>query len=111
MANKKRTMFVWVGNTPVTPATAAERGKIVPRIEKKHAKFRCKYKELHGRKVDWTTHAIEDDCLYFTVRFQYKTALYLQVRPELVIDGIELGDWTTGDDKILRTYFRGRNGN
>jgi len=108
MTNRKETKIVWVGNTPVTPPTSAERRKIDRRIERKHAKLRRKYKQLHGRKVDWISHAIEDDCLYFTVRFQDKTALHLQVRPELVIEGIELSDWTTGDDKILRTYFRRR---
>jgi hypothetical protein len=108
MTNKKKTKIAGVGNTPVTPLTAAEHRKIDRRIEKKHAKLRRKYKELHGRKVDFITHAIDDDCLYFTVRFQDRTALHLQARPELVIEGIELSDWTTGDDKILRKYFRRR---
>jgi hypothetical protein len=34
------------------------------------------------------------------------TALHLQVSPELVIGSLELSDWSTGDDKILRTYYR-----
>jgi hypothetical protein len=113
MTSKKgnKTKIVWVDGTPVTPVTAAERKRIGRSINKKYAKLRRKYKELHGRKVDWISHAIEDDSLYFTVRFKDKTALHLQVRPELVIEGIELSDWSTGDDKILRTYFRRRNGN
>lgn len=109
MTNRKTNKVAWVGNTPVTLYTAADRRKIDRRIKKKHAKLRRKYKELHGRKVDFVTHAIDDDCLYFTVRFQDQTALHLQVRPEIVIEGIELSDWTTGDDEIMRTYFRRRN--
>lgn len=35
-----------------------------------------------------------------------KTALHLQASPKLMLEGLELSDWTSGDDKVLRTYYR-----
>jgi hypothetical protein len=41
------------------------------------------------------SHSIDDGCLYFTVRFTDKTALHLQVSPELVVESLLLSDWST----------------
>jgi hypothetical protein len=48
---KNKTKIVWVDGTPVTPITAVEHKKIERSINKKHAKLRRKYKELHGRTI------------------------------------------------------------
>jgi len=109
MTSKKRPKVVWVGNTPVIPWTAEEHRRIERRIRKRYEKLRRRYKEIHGKRIDWVSHSIDDGCLYFTVRFTDKTALHLQVSPELVVESLELSDWSTGDDKVLRTYFRRRN--
>jgi hypothetical protein len=109
MGRKKRKV-VWVGSIPVTPVTAKERKSINRRIRQHHAKLRRRYKEIRGKKVDWVSHSIEDGSLYFTVRFTDKTALHLQVGPKLMLEGLELSDWTTGDDKVLRTYYRRKDG-
>jgi hypothetical protein len=103
-----KNKVVWVGSTPVTPVTAKERRRLDRRIKAHHEKLRRRYKEVHGKKVDWISHTIEDGCMYFTVRFKDKTAFHLQVTPELLIEGIELSDWSSGDDRILRTYYRRR---
>jgi len=108
MTRKKKRKIVWVGSTPVTPWTAEEHRRIERRIRARREKLRRKYKEIRGKKVDWISHSIDDGCLYFTVRFMDNTALHLQVSPELVVGSLELSDWSTGDDKILRTYYRRR---
>lgn len=104
--NKQKV--VWVGSTPVTPWTPEEHRRMARRIRKRHETLRLRYKEIRGKKVDWVSHCIQDGCLYFTVRFMDNTALHLQVSPELVVGSLELSDWSTGDDKILRTYYRRR---
>lgn len=106
MPTKKKRKAVRVGSTPVTPVTAKEHRRIGLRIRAHHQKLRRRFKEVYGKKVDWISHAVEDGTMYFTVRFIDSTAFHLQVRSELVIDGIELSDWKTGNDKILRTYYR-----
>lgn len=111
MTTKRKPKVVWVGSTPVTPVTAKEHRRIGRRIRAHHKKLRRRYKEVYGKKVDWISHAVEDGTMYFTVRFTDSTAFHLQVRPDLLIEGIELSDWKTGDDKILRTYYRRRDEN
>jgi hypothetical protein len=106
MTRKNKRKVVLVGSTPVKPFTAKQLRAIDRKIRQCHALLRRKYKEIRGKKVDWVSHAIEDGWLYFTVRFTDKTALHLIVSAKLVLERVELSDWTTGDDKILRTYYR-----
>jgi hypothetical protein len=35
-----------------------------------------------------------------------KTAFHIMVKPQLILNGVELSDWKTGDDKVLRIYQR-----
>jgi hypothetical protein len=106
MTRKKKSKVVWVGSTRVTPFTARQLKRIDRNIRERHERLRRKYKEIRGKKVDWVSHAIEDGWIYFTIRFMDKTALHLQVSPKVVLEGLELSDWTSGDDKVLRTYYR-----
>jgi len=106
MTRKKKPKVVWVGSTPVTPFTARQLKRIDRKIRERHEKLRRKYKEIRGKKVDWVSYSIEDGWIYFTIRFMDKTALHLQVSPKLALEGLELSDWTSGDDKVLRTYYR-----
>jgi len=39
-----------------------------------------------------------------------KTAFHLQVKAEIWVNRVELSDWKTGDEKVLRTYQRRRPG-
>ena len=91
---------------PVTPLTAKELGHIDKRIAKRRERLRRRYKEVRGKRVDWISHSIEEGCLYFTVGFTDKTALHLKVQPDLAVDALELCDWRTGDENIIRTYFQ-----
>ena len=52
------------GDTPVTRVTAEERRKIDERIKKKYDRFRRRYREIHGKVVDFITHSIEDGTLF-----------------------------------------------
>ena len=53
---------------------------------------------IRGKRVDWITYNFEEGELYIAVRFMDKTAFHIQFRPYIVINGVELSDWKTGDD-------------
>src|SRR6266478_4057724 len=102
MTKKKR-----VGDIEVTPVTAADRA-IDRKIKKRYARLRKRYKEIRGKKVDWIEHTYEEGSLYVGVRFMDGTYFSLDFRPQIVTQGIEFSDPPSGDDKILKTYYRRR---
>ena len=75
-------------------------------IQKKYEPSRRRHPEIRCKRVGWTTYNYEEGELYITVRFMDKTAFHIQLRPDIVINGVELSDWKTGDDKILGTSSR-----
>ena len=93
---------------PTTPYTDKELRKIDRRIKKKHEKLRRRYKEIHGKRVDWIDHFVEEGWLYVEVRFTDGRSFNLQFSPQIVTEGIELIDRRTGDDVPLREYYRRR---
>src|SRR5215831_16807710 len=46
-----------------TPYTDKELRKIDRRIKKRQEKLRRRYKEIHGRRVDWIDHFVEEGWL------------------------------------------------
>jgi len=104
----KKPKVVWVGSTPVTPISAKERRKIDKRIKKRYDRLRNRYKEIRGKKVDWIDHSYEEGLLYVGVRFMDGTYFSLQFSPQIVTDGIEFSDMSSGDDEILKVYYRMR---
>jgi hypothetical protein len=84
--------------------SAKEQNQIHDRLNRRHEALRKKYPDVHGKVVDFITHNVEDGTLYFTVRFTDKTAFTLQYQCELAAVGAELGDWKTGDFKVIRQY-------
>jgi len=70
---------------PITPATAKELKSINKRIRKKYKRHRRRYPEVHGKVVDFITHAIEDGTLYLGIRFKDKTDLSLRYACEMFI--------------------------
>jgi hypothetical protein len=107
----KKPKTVWVGDTPVTPISAAERKRIGKRIKKRQERMRKRYPEVHGRKVDWISHGDEDGYLYFNVRFtdgKNFSIMYSPVTPVMVMDIVDFSDMKTGDDVIIREYYRRR---
>src|SRR5215472_1448049 len=93
---------------PTTPYTDKELRKIAKRIKKRHEKLRRRYKEIHGKRVDWIDHFVEEGWLFVEVRFKDGQNLSLRFSPQILTEGIELTDRRTGDDKPLREYYRRR---
>ncbi len=102
----KKTKTVKVGHVEVTPFTAAERRAIDRKINKRYARLRKRYKEIRGKKVDWIDHTYEEGSLYVGVRFMDGTYFSLDFSPQIMTDGIEFSDMSSGDEKILKTYYR-----
>ena len=106
MTNKPKT--VKIGHIEVTPVTAAEHRAINRKIKKRYARLRKRYKEIRGKKVDWIEHTYEEGSLYVGVRFMDGTYFSLDFSPQIVTDGIEFSDMASGDEQILKTYYRRR---
>ncbi|PYX69047.1 MAG: hypothetical protein DMG78_23180 [Acidobacteria bacterium] len=104
----KKPKTVRVGDIEVTPVTAAEHRSIARKIRKRYARLRKRYKEIRGKKVDWIEHTYEEGSLYVGVRFMDGTYFSLDFSPQIVTDGIEFSDMSTGDEEILKTYYRRR---
>jgi len=67
--SKKKSKIVMVDGIPIKPISAAEHWRIDRRIKKKNEKRRKRYREVHGKRVDWISYWIEEGTLFFTVRF------------------------------------------
>jgi hypothetical protein len=77
-------------------------------IENRLRRLRKRYKEIRGKRVDWIDHRFEDGWLYVGVEFMDGTHFSLQVTARIETEGIEFSDRSSGDDVILREYFRRR---
>ena len=104
----KKPKTVKVGQIEVTPVTAAEHRAIDRKIKKRYARLRKRYKEIRGKKVDWIQHTYEEGSLYVGVRFTGGTYFSLNFSPQIVTNEILLSDMSTGDEEIIRTYYRRR---
>ncbi len=104
----KKSKTVRVGDIELTRVTAAEHRAIDRKIKKRYARLRKRYKEIRGKKVDWIEHTYEEGSLYVGVRFMDGTYFSLDFSPQIVTDGIEFSDLSSGDGKILKTYYRNR---
>jgi len=104
----KKPKAVRVGNIEVTPITAKERNKLNERIKKRYDKLRRRYKEIRGKRVDWISYNYEEGFLYVGVRFMDGTYFSLDFSPQIVTNEILLSDMSTGDEEIIRTYYRRR---
>lgn len=102
----KKLKVVWVGNTPVTPITAKERREIDKKIKKRYDKLRRRYKEVRGKSVDWISHNYEEGLLYVGIRFMDGHYFSLSFSPQIMTEGIEFSDMSSGDDEILKVYYR-----
>jgi hypothetical protein len=103
MSRKPKT--VPVGNIAVSPITAKERKELDKRIKKRHERLRKRFRETHGKVVDWVSHYVEEGSLYVCIRFKDETDFSLQFSPQIVTDGIDLSDISTGDHEIIREYY------
>ena len=90
----------------VRPISVKERRRLQKRLQKQYAEFRGRYREIHGKVVDWLHCSFEEGTLYISIRFDDKTELALEFRHQIVIDGIDLADIRTGEAKVLREYHK-----
>jgi hypothetical protein len=78
------------------------------RIEQKYDRWRRKYPEIRGRKVDFVKHWMEEGILFFSVRFMDGTDFSVQYEPTAELIGVDYSDMKSGDMVILKEYFRRR---
>lgn len=78
------------------------------RIEQKYDRWRRKYPEIRGRKVDFVKHWMEEGILFFSVRFMDGTDFSVQYEPTAELIGVDYSDMNSGDMVILKEYFRRR---
>ena len=104
MSRKVKT--VRVGNITVTPITAKEHRRLDKRIKKRHEKLRRRYREIHGKAVDWVNYSFEEGTLFVSIRFKDKTDFSLQFSPQIITDAIDLSDMSTGNFKLIREYYQ-----
>ena len=99
---------VQVGNITVTRISPKEREILAPKIKERHARLRNRYREIHKKTVDWVSHSVEEGSVYVCIRFMDKTEFSLQFSPQILTDGIDLSDMSTGNFKMIREYYRRR---
>jgi hypothetical protein len=106
MPKKKKPKTVMVDGIPIKPISPAEHRRLERRIKKKYDRFRRRYPEVHGKVVDFITHSIEAETLYFTVRFKDKTDFSLRYACDMFVVGADFCDFKTGDFEMIREYMR-----
>lgn len=108
-SRKKGSKTTKPGRTLVTPISAAEHKSLDKRIKEAHEKLRKRYPEIHGKKVDWISHKYDDGYLFFNVRFTDGKNFAILCSPMIVTDIVDFSDLKTGDDIIIREYYKRRN--
>ncbi len=86
--------------------SAAELRKTNNRIKKREDKHRRRYKAIHGKKVDFIKHWLEENILFISIRFMDGTNFSIQYEPMVELMGVEYSDMSSGDDVILKQYYR-----
>src|SRR5882762_3653039 len=98
---------VQVGNITVAPISAKQQKVLEEKIKKRHERLRRRYREVHGKILDWVSHSlVEDGSLYVSIRFMDKTEFSLQFSAKILTDSIDLSDVSTGNFKMIREYSR-----
>ena len=103
---KKKPKVVIVDGIPTKAISAAEHRRLELRLKKKHEKLRRRYPEVHGKKVDWISHWCEEGLCFFSVRFTDGREFSVACHPVMVTDTIDFSDMKSGDEVILREYYR-----
>lgn len=99
---------VLVDNFEVTPLSAKQHRQLEERVKKRHEKLRNQYREIHGKTVDWVNYSFEDGSLYIDIRFKDTSVFSLRFSPQIVTDGIDLSDMSSGTFKLIREYYKRR---
>jgi hypothetical protein len=104
--SKKKSKVVEIDGVRIKPISAAEHRRLDRRIKKNHEKLRKQYREVHGKKVDWISHWIEEGILFFTVRFTDGKCFSVTYSPCVLLDTVDFSDMSTGDEVILKSYYQ-----
>ena len=102
----KRARAVRGSSVEMIPMPAKERKRLDAAMKRTDEKLRSRYREVHGKVVDWITHTVENGSLYVGIRFKDKTDLALCFSPKIVPDIIDLSEVTAGDSRLIREYFK-----
>ena len=102
----KRGKAVRSNKVEITSLPAKERKRLEMAVKRADEEFRRKYREVHGKVVDWITHSVENGSLYVGIRFKDKTDFALCFSPKIVPDIIDLSEVKAGDARIIREYFK-----
>jgi hypothetical protein len=103
--SKKKSKRVMVDGIPIKPISAAEHRRLDRRIKKKYEKLRKRYREVHGKRVDWISHWVEEGILFFTVRFTDGKCFSVTYSPCFILDSVDFSDMSTGNEVILKQYY------
>jgi hypothetical protein len=104
--SKKKSKVVMVDGIPIKPISAAEHRRLDRRIKKKYEKLRKRYREVHGKRVDWISHWVEEGILFFTVRFTDGKCFSVTYSPCVILDSVDFSDMSSGDEVILKQYYQ-----
>lgn len=87
------------------PITPNKRRRLAAKIKKREEQLRKRFREIHGKVVDWVNYVVEDRTLYVSIRFKDKTDFSLYFYPRIITDRrVELCDSTTDDFEVVRLY-------
>ena len=95
---------VRVGDVTVTQISPKEREVLAEKIKQRHDLLRDRYREIHGKIVDWISYSFGDGSLYLSIRFMDKTDFSLQFSPKILTESIYLSDMSTGNFEMIRRY-------
>ena len=95
---------VRVGNVTVTQISPKEQEVLAEKIKQRHDLLRNRFREIHGKIVDWVSYSFGDGSLYVSIRFMDKTDFSLQFSPKILTVSIDLSDMSTGDLEMIRRY-------
>lgn len=104
--SKKKSKRVIVDGIAIKSLSAAEHRRLDKRIKKKHEKLRNRYREVHGKRVDWISHWIDEGILFFTVRFTDGKCFSVTYSPCVTLDTVDFSDMSTGDNVIVKEYYQ-----
>jgi|SRR6267143_2073457 len=104
--SKKRSKVVMVDGIPIRPISAAEHKHLDRRIKMKHEKLRKRYREVHGKRMDWISHWSEEGILFYTVRFTDGKCFSVAYSPCVILDTADFSDMSTRDNVILKEHYQ-----
>lgn len=104
--SKKKSKAAAVDAVAIKPISAAQHRRLERQIKKKNEKLRRRYREVHGKEVDWISHWIEEGTLFFNVRFTDGKSFSISYSPCILLDTVDFSDMSTGDSVILKEYYQ-----